>query len=79
MHKTQWAQVTNSKYVMAHAFSTVPSLEGRGRRMDQSDFRPVAEVSFAALVGIANAKKETPDSMEDIWENKPKGPVDMAN
>ena len=50
--------------------------EGCGRRLDQREFRPMAEVSFRLLVSLANVKrKETSDSKENTKHKKYDYPV----
>lgn len=36
------------------------AVQGCGRRLDQSEFRPIAEVSFPVFVGPVNANEEGP-------------------
>ena len=65
-------QVTFSKHFGACALKS--AVQDCGRWLDQTDFRPMAELSFPVLVSPANAKgKETSASREievlHVWRN----------
>ena len=80
MRGTQWAQVTVSKHIMAHAVCMRSVVEGCGQRLDQSEFRHMTEVSFSRTRQPSERKrKKTSGSRESARQEEVRERIPMPH
>ena len=69
MREIQWAQVTVSKQYGEHAQTAV---HDHGRRLNQREFRPMAEVPFRPARQLSEYKGKGASASREISKTQPK-------